>query len=86
MISSLNPVIVLLVLLSTACAALAHLLWGKRWIQLPIFWLAALLGCLLAYGVGMRIVPSLPAPAGVPVLEAVLLAWFLLIVASRLRV
>jgi hypothetical protein len=86
MMSSINPVIILLLLLSTACAALAHLLWGKRWIQLPIFWLAALLGCLLAYGLGMRIPTGLPAPAGVPVLEAVMLAWCLLIVASRLRV
>ena len=27
--------------IATACAALAQLLWGRRWIQLPIFWLAA---------------------------------------------
>jgi hypothetical protein len=61
-------------------------LWGRRWVQMPIFWLAALMGCLLAYGLGLRLPLDLPMPAGVPVLEVVLAAWVLLIVASRLRV
>jgi hypothetical protein len=34
----------------------------------------------------MQLPLGLPAPAGVPVLEAVLASWVLLIVASRLRV
>lgn len=86
MIGTLDPVLVLLVLLATLCAALAHLLWGRRWIQLPVFWLAAFLGCLLAYGLGLHIPLDLPTPSGVPVLEAVILAWCFLTVASRLRV
>ncbi|NJP05644.1 MAG: hypothetical protein HC837_08510 [Chloroflexaceae bacterium] len=81
-----DPATILLLLLATVCAALAHVFWGRRWLQIPIFWLAACLGCLLAYGLQIRIPLSLPAPAGVPILEAVLLAWFLLIIASRLRV
>jgi hypothetical protein len=84
--TDLNPVVVLLLLLATASAALAHVLWGRRWVQMPIFWLAALMGCLLAYGLGLRLPLDLPMPAGVPVLEVVLAAWVLLIVASRLRV
>ena len=86
MISRLAPATLLLLLLATACAALAHVLLGQRWRQLPVFWLTAFVGCLLAYGLGLRFPLDLPSPAGVPVLEAVLLAWVLLIVVSRLRV
>lgn len=84
---SLTPATVLLLLLATASAALAHVLWGRNWLQLPLFWLAACMGCLLAYGLGYQLpLPySLPLPAGVPVLETVLSAWILLIFASRLR-
>ena len=82
----MSPAPLLLFLIATASAALAHLLWGQRWIQLPIFWLAAYAGCLIAYALGLRLPIALPTPAGVPVLEAVLAALILLIVASRLRV
>lgn len=82
----MSPVILLLALIASASAALAHLLWGRRWLQLPIFWLAAFAGCLVAYALGLRLPLGLPALAGVPVLECVLAAWILLIVASRLRV
>lgn len=87
-LSDIAPATVLLLLLATLSAALAHALWGRRWVQIPIFWLAALAGCLLAYGLGLRLpLPiALVQPAGVPVLEAILAAWLLLIVASRLRV
>jgi hypothetical protein len=82
----MSPSVLLLFLIATASAALAHLLWGQRWIQLPIFWMAAFAGCLIVYALGLRLPLQLPAPAGVPVLEVVLGAWILLIVASRLRV
>jgi hypothetical protein len=87
-LSDIAPATVLLLLLATLSAALAHALWGRHWLQIPIFWLAALAGCLLAYGLGLRLpLPiALVQPAGVPVLEAILAAWLLLIVASRLRV
>ncbi len=81
-----TPATILLVLIATICAALAHLLWGRRWQQLPIFWLAAFVGVLLVYGFGLSLPLNLPHPAGVPVLESTLAAWILLTVASRLRV
>ena len=80
------PAPLLLFLLATASAALAHVLWGRHWLQLPIFWLAAFAGCLIVYALGLRFPIHLPTPAGVPVLEVVLGAWIMLIVASRLRV
>ena len=82
----MSPAPLLLFLIATASAALAHLLWGRRWLQLPLFWLAAFAGCMIAYALGLRLPIHLLTPGGVPVLEAVLGAWILLIVASRLRV
>ncbi|HEU5013102.1 MAG TPA: hypothetical protein VFT66_11250 [Roseiflexaceae bacterium] len=82
----MSPVLLLLLLIATASAALAHLLWGQRWTQLPVFLLAALAGCIIVYALPLRLPLSMPRPAGVPVLEVVLGAWLLLIVASRLRI
>ena len=82
----MSPATLLIFLITTASAALAHMLWGRRWLQLPIFWIAAFAGVLIVYALGLRIPLQLPTPGGVPVLEVVLGAWILLIVASRLRV
>ena len=84
--TDLAPASLLLALIATTCASLAHVLWGKRWRQIFFFWIVAFAGCLLAYGIGLRVPLHLPAPAGVPVLEAVIAAWVLLSIASRLRV
>lgn len=83
---ALTPATILLLLIATASASLAHVLWGRHWVQLFVFWLAALMGCLLAYGLGYQFPLHLPIPAGVPVLESVLAAWVFIIIASRLRV
>jgi hypothetical protein len=79
------PSFFLILLIATLSAALAHLLWGRRWAQIPLFWLAACAGGLLVYASGLRFPLDLPSPAGVPVLEVVLGAWIVLIVASRIR-
>jgi hypothetical protein len=82
----MSPAALLIFLIATASAALAHLLWGRRWLQLPIFWCAAFAGALIAYAIGWQLPLQLATPGGVPVLESVLLAWIFLVVASRLRV
>jgi hypothetical protein len=82
----MSPPALLIFLIATASAALAHLLWGQRWLQLPIFWMAAFAGCLVIYALGVQFPLQLPKPAGVPVLEVVLGAWIMLVIASRLRV
>jgi len=82
----MSPASLLLFLIATVSAALAHLLWGRRWLQLPLFWLAAFAGCLVIYALGLRLPLRLPLLGGVPVLEVVLGAWIMLIIASRLRV
>jgi hypothetical protein len=84
----MNPAPLLLALIATASAALAHVLWGRSWLQLVVFLLAACVGCLIAAAIGVRL--PLPfmmvSPAGVPVLEAILVAWGCMFIASRLRV
>lgn len=79
------PALLLTLLIVTASAALAHLLWGTRWLQLPIFLLAAAGGALIALAIGVRLPFGFIEPAGVPVLETMIGAWIVLIVASRLR-
>ncbi|MBO9321868.1 MAG: hypothetical protein J7457_07030 [Roseiflexus sp.] len=79
------PALLLLLLIVTASAALAHVLWGRRWVQILIFWLAAAGGALIALAIGVRLPLRLITPAGVPILETTLGAWIMLIVASRLR-
>lgn len=83
--SALAPSTYLLLLLSIALAALAHALYGRSWSQLPIFWITALCGCLIAGWLNWRLPLNLVTPAGIPMLEATLLSWFLLIVVSRIR-
>lgn len=80
------PALLLTLLIVTASAALAHLLWGRHWVQLPIFWLAAAGGAILAFVLGARLPLRFIEPAGVPVLETTLGAWLMLVIASRLRV
>lgn len=81
----MSPPIFIILLVATVCAAAAHLVWGRRWTQLVVFWMVAFVGCLLVYVSGLRLPLGLPQPAGVPLLESVAVAWILLLVASRLR-
>lgn len=81
----MSPSSLIILLISTACAAAAHLLWGRRWVQLFVFWMAAFTGCLFVYVTGLRLPVNVPRPGGVALLESVAVAWILLLVASKLR-
>lgn len=85
----MSPTLLIILLIITANAALAHVLWGQRWLQLLLFWLAAAIGTLIAMVAsffGVMFPLDLPTPAGIPVLESVMGEWLCLIIASRLRV
>lgn len=84
--NTIEPAVLILLLLATVYGALAHLFWGTRWRHLPIFWGAAFVGCLVSYGLGIQIIRAGPAPANVPLVETSVAAWLSLLVASRLRV
>ena len=81
----MSPSSLIILLIATACAAGAHLVWGRRWTQLIFFWMVAFAACLVVYASGLHLPGNLPRPAGVSLLESVVVAWILLLVASKLR-
>ena len=82
----IEPAIVLLIVLASIYGGLAHLIWGNRWQQLGLFWGVAFGGCFVVYIFGIRLRDSWPNPGGVPLIEASIAAWLLLLIASHGRV
>lgn len=83
--SGLEPLVALILLLASAYGGLAQLLWGRRWRHLLIYWCIAFGSCLLVYALGLRFNTAWPAPGGLPLVEATLVAWLLFVVASQGR-
>ncbi len=82
----IEPAVLLVLLLATIYGGLAHILWGQRWRHLAIFWGLAFAGCFSIYVFGLHPLGTWPAPAGVPLIEATVAAWALLLIASHGRV
>ncbi len=76
--AGMEPGVWLSLLLGCIYGALAHLIWGRTWLQLPLFVLASVVGCLLLWLSAFQVLPSLPVLGGLPVLEATAVAWLLL--------
>ncbi|WP_026369114.1 hypothetical protein [Kallotenue papyrolyticum] len=85
MITGLAPGIYLSGVLGLLYGALAHLLWGRHWLHLPLFVIGGVLGCLLVWGTGLHLFTALPAPGGLPIPEATAVAWLLLAAIAALR-
>jgi hypothetical protein len=79
----MSPVPLLLVLITTLHAAVAHAIAGKTLLQLPVFWLASLLGVVLVHAVGLSFGSAFPAPANVHLIETSIGAWIGIIIAAR---
>jgi hypothetical protein len=79
----MSPTPLLLVLVATLHAALAHVVVGKNILQLPIYWLAALVGAVVVYATGFSLGSGLPAPSGVHLVEISVGAWIALSLAMR---
>ena len=84
-LAPLAPGLFLAILLGTFYGALGHLFFGRHWLRLPLFVLAGIAGCAFAWFTGVRVVRQLPAPGGLPVLEASVVAWLLLSVIAVWR-
>jgi len=76
--SGFEPGVWLSLLLGSIYGALAHLVWGRTWLHLPLFVLAGVVGCLVMWLSGLQVVGALPALGGLPLLEATAVAWLLL--------
>ena len=77
-LAPLPPGLFLALLLGTLYGALGHLVFGRHWLRLPLYVLAASTGCVLVWLAGIRLIPRLPAPGGLPLVEASFMAWLLL--------
>ncbi len=79
------PGLFLAVALGTLYGALGHLFFGRHWIRLPLYLLVGVAGCVLAWLAGVRIVTGVPAPGGLPLVEASFVAWLLLFMIAAWR-
>lgn len=76
--TGLQPGVWLSLLLGCIYGAVAHLIWGRTWVQLPVFVLVGVVGCLLLWLSGFQIMQALPVLGGLPLVEATAVAWLLL--------
>lgn len=83
--SGLTPGVYLSVLLGLVYGALAHILWGRHWLHLPLFLIGGVLGCLIVWASGVHLIAQFPAPGGLAVPEATLVAWLLLAGIAAIR-
>ena len=72
-------------LLGLVYGALAHILWGRHWLHLPLFLIGGAAGCLLVWAAGVQLLKQLPAPGGLAIPEATVVAWLLLAGIAAIR-
>jgi hypothetical protein len=75
---TITPGVFLALLIGSIHGALAHLLWGRHWLQLPAFWAGGIIGCLLVLAVNLHLVQQVPTLSGLPLIESTVVAWLLL--------
>lgn len=79
------PGLFLAIVLGTFYGALGHLVFGRHWLRLPLYLIAGIAGCALIWLSGFRLLPRLPAPGGLPLVEASFVAWLLLCMIAAWR-
>ncbi len=72
-------------LLGLVYGALAHILWGRHWLHLPLFLIGGAAGCLVVWGTGLQLLKQFPAPGGLAIPEATVVAWLLLAGIATIR-
>lgn len=72
------PGLFLAIMLGTLYGALGHLVFGRHWLRLPLFLIAGIGGCVIVWLTRLRILEMLPAPGGLALVEASVVAWVLL--------
>ena len=77
------PFLLVLIILTTFHAALAHACVGTTVLQLPVFWLATLAGAAIVYGTGLSVHPLFPTYGTVHVIEVSIGGWLALYTTIR---
>lgn len=70
-------------MITTFHAAIAHIWAGRAFLQLPVYWLSALIGVVIFYAAGIELSSSFPSPADVHLIETSIGAWIGLLLAIR---
>jgi len=82
----LSPSLVFAVLLASLYGAVFHFIWGKRWRDLALYWVAAVVG----FGMGQAIFGllgfSVYMVGEVRVVESTIVCWACLFIARWLKV
>jgi hypothetical protein len=84
-VAGLAPGVFLGILLGLVYGALAHLLWGRHWLHLPLFLIGGAVGCLIVWATGLHLLQQFPAPGGLAIPEATVMAWVLLVGIAAIR-
>lgn len=85
LLAPVPPGLFLAIALGTLYGAVGHLIFGRHWLRLPLFVLVGILGCVAVWLAGIRLFMRLPAPGGLPVVEASFVAWLLLFMIAAWR-
>lgn len=72
------PFLLVIVVVTTIHATLAHAVVGKTVLELPVYWLAALLGVALIHATRLSFHPMLPTFGTVHVVEVSVGGWLAL--------
>lgn len=83
--AGLAPGVFLGGLLGLIYGALAHILWGRHWLHLPLFLIGGVVGCLIVWATGLQLLRQFPAPGGLAIPEATVVAWLLLAGIAAIR-
>ena len=83
---TLAPSLVFSLLLSSLYGAIFHFIWGKRWRDLALYWIAAIVGFAVGQAVFEFLGFSFYMIGQVRVVEATVLSWVCLFVARWLNV
>ena len=85
LLAPIPPGLFLSILLGTLYGAVGHLVMGRHWFRLLLYVLGGIGGCAIAWLIGLRIIPGIPAPGGLPIIEGSVLAWLLLCLIGAYR-
>lgn len=83
--AGLAPGVFLGGLLGLVYGSLAHILWGRHWLHLPLFLIGGVIGCLIVWATGLQLLRQFPAPGGLAIPEATVVAWLLLAGIAAIR-
>jgi hypothetical protein len=82
----LSPSVVFSFLLASLYGAVFHFIWGKRWRDLALYWIAALVGFTIGQVVFDLVGLSVYLVGEVRVVESTVVSWVCLFVARWLNV